>query len=53
VLVPVFQQPADAQALAILQALMPGHRVVGIDGRWLVTQYGNIHCVTQQIPLAS
>jgi agmatine/peptidylarginine deiminase len=36
-----------------LQALMPGHRVVGIDGRWLVTQYGNIHCVTQQIPLAS
>lgn len=52
VLVPIFQQPADAQALAILQALMPGHRVVGIDGRWLVTQYGNIHCVTQQIPLA-
>lgn len=50
VLVPVFQQPSDAQALAILQALMPQHRVVGIDGRWLVTQYGNIHCVTQQIP---
>lgn len=49
-LVPTFQQPSDAEALAILQALMPQHRVVGIDGRWLVTQYGNIHCVTQQIP---
>jgi agmatine deiminase len=50
VLVPTFAQPSDAEALAILQALMPGRRVVGLDGRWLVTQYGNIHCVTQQIP---
>lgn len=50
VLVPTFGQPADALALGVLQELMPQHRVVGLDGRWLVTQYGNIHCVTQQIP---
>ena len=50
VLVPTFGQPQDAQALGLLQELMPHHRVVGLDGRWLVTQYGNIHCVTQQIP---
>ena len=50
VLVPTFGQPSDAQALGILQDLMPRHRVIGLDGRWLVTQYGNIHCVTQQIP---
>lgn len=50
VLVPTFGQPTDAQALGLLQELMPRHRIVGIDGRWLVTQYGNIHCVTQQIP---
>lgn len=50
VLVPTFGQPSDAQALGTLQELMPKHRVIGIDGRALVTQYGNIHCVTQQIP---
>lgn len=49
-LVPTFDQPTDARALGLLQELMPRHRVVGLDGRWLVTQYGNIHCVTQQIP---
>lgn len=52
VLVPTFEQPTDAEALAILQELLPDRRVVGIDGRALVTQYGNIHCVTQQVPLA-
>lgn len=52
VLVPTFDQPTDAVALQTLQSLMPNHKVVGLDGRWLVTQYGNIHCVTQQIPLA-
>lgn len=50
VLVPTFGQPTDDEALGILRELMPKHRVVGIDGRALVTQYGNIHCVTQQIP---
>ena len=51
VLVPIFMQKADAEALALLQAMFPDRRVIGIDGRPLVTQYGNIHCVTQQIPL--
>lgn len=50
VLVPVFDQPGDAEALGILQALMPDRRVIGLDARALVTQYGGIHCVTQQIP---
>ncbi len=49
-LVPTFAQETDAQALGILQELFADRRVVGIDGRALVTQYGNIHCVTQQIP---
>ncbi len=51
VLVPIFFQKADNEALALLQAMFPDRRVIGIDGRPLVTQYGNIHCVTQQIPL--
>ena len=51
-LLPTFGQPSDAEAAAILAELMPDRRVVGIDGRALVSQYGNIHCVTQQIPRA-
>ena len=50
VLVPIFVQPADDEALSTLQALFPDRRIIGIDGRPLVTQYGNVHCVTQQIP---
>lgn len=50
VLVPIFQQKTDAEAIAHLQALFPTRKVIGIDGRPLVTQYGNIHCITQQIP---
>ncbi len=50
VLVPVFHQPSDGEALSILSELMPDHDVVGIDSRALVSQYGAIHCVTQQVP---
>lgn len=51
VLVPVFNQRAnDERALGILKQHFPDRRVVGIDCRALVTQYGGIHCVTQQIP---
>ena len=50
VLVPIFYQKTDAEALALLQAMFPERRVIGLDGRPLVTQYGNFHCVTQQIP---
>jgi agmatine deiminase len=49
-LVPVFAQPTDDEALEVLRGLLPGRRVVGIDCRALVTQYGAIHCVTQQLP---
>lgn len=50
VLVPVFHQPSDGVALSTLSELMPSHDVVGIDCRALVSQYGAIHCVTQQVP---
>lgn len=52
VLVPVFDQPTDAVAIERLAAAMPDRRVVGIDARGLVTQYGALHCVTQQLPAA-
>lgn len=50
VLVPVFDQPTDSRAIGLLSERMPGRRVVGVDCRALVSQYGAIHCVTQQLP---
>lgn len=50
VIVPTFDQATDAQALELIQSLLPNRRVVGLDGRCLVSQYGNFHCITQQIP---
>lgn len=50
VLVPVFNDPADKEALAILQACFPKREVVGIYARDLVWGLGTIHCLTQQEP---
>jgi agmatine deiminase len=50
VLVPTFNDPADRRALAILAALFPDRRVVGIHAVDLVLGLGTIHCMTQQEP---
>jgi len=50
VLVPAFRQSRDAAAVAVLEGVFPGRRVVGIDAVPLVAGRGAIHCVTQQQP---
>ncbi|MBY8966796.1 agmatine deiminase family protein [Algiphilus sp. NNCM1] len=50
VLVPTYDDPADAIALERLQAAFPRHRVQGVDCRTLIRQHGSLHCVTMQIP---
>jgi agmatine deiminase len=49
-LVPVFDVPSDARALAVLRELLPGREVVPIPARELVLGLGAIHCLTQQEP---
>ena len=50
-LVPTFGQPArDREALALLQARLPGRKVIGVDCRALIWGLGAIHCLTQQQP---
>jgi agmatine deiminase len=51
VLVPIFQDEADATALGILAELFPDRAVVGIDARDLVAGLGACHCLTQQQPV--
>jgi len=48
--VPTFNDPMDAVALAQLQELLPERKVVGIPSREILLGGGNIHCITQQVP---
>ncbi len=50
VLVPNYNDPNDAVANSLIQALYPTRTVVGIDVRNLYANGGMIHCVTQQQP---
>lgn len=52
VLVPVFNDPNDKEALTILQDLFTDRIVIGISSRSLVEGFGTIHCATQQQPVA-
>lgn len=52
VLVPVFNDPRDRHALAILARLFPERKVVGVYSRDLVLGLGTLHCMTQQQPAA-
>lgn len=51
VLVPVFNDPSDAEALSILGAAFPDRPAVGIYARDLVVGLGTLHCSTMQEPL--
>lgn len=51
VVVPTFDDPADAVALATLARAFPERRVVGVSSREILLGGGNIHCITQQIPI--
>jgi agmatine deiminase len=51
VLVPTYNDPNDASALAIIQGIYPNRTVIGIDVRNLYEYGGMIHCITQQQPI--
>ena len=50
VVVPVFNDPHDAEALRIIQEIFPDRTVAGIDARAIIQGYGAFHCATQQQP---
>lgn len=52
VLMPTYDDPADARAMAVLGPCFPEREIVPIDCRPLIRQYGSLHCVTMQIPVA-
>jgi agmatine deiminase len=51
VVVPLLDARTDRAALAKIRRLFPGRKVVGVPAREILLGGGNIHCITQQIPL--
>jgi agmatine deiminase len=51
VVVPLLDAHTDAAALAVLRRVFPERRVVGVPAREILLGGGNIHCITQQVPL--
>ena len=52
VLVPAFGDPNDVVAVKTLASLFPDRAIQAIPARNILLGGGNIHCITQQIPLA-
>ncbi|TNE50144.1 MAG: hypothetical protein EP343_09445 [Deltaproteobacteria bacterium] len=54
VLVPLYGQTIDNDALKVYQDNMPGYNVVGIkSGQTIIPYGGSVHCTTMQIPKAT
>lgn len=53
VVMPGFGDEADEKAKKILEGLFPARKIVQIYARDILIGGGNIHCITQQIPLAA
>ena len=51
IVMPGFGDPADEVAKKILQGLFPDREVIQIYTRDILIGGGNIHCITQQIPV--
>lgn len=50
VLVPVYNDIHDEEAIEILNKAFPQHKIVPIDAQTLIRQHGSLHCVTMQFP---
>lgn len=52
VVMPIFNDPNDKLAVDLLTKLFPTRKIVPVYARNILIGGGNIHCITQQIPLA-
>jgi agmatine deiminase len=51
IVMPLFDDPHDRAAVDLLTRLFPDRRVIGVNSREILLGGGNIHCITQQVPL--
>ena len=50
VLVPVYGDKNDALALQRLRDCFPDRKIIGINCRVLIEQFGSLHCISMQLP---
>lgn len=53
IILPVFggdAESTDQKTVEILQKVFPERRIRTVDGMALITEGGNVHCITQQMP---
>jgi agmatine deiminase len=51
VVMPLYDKRHDAAAMRTLKKLFPTREVLGIETREVLLGGGNIHCITQQVPM--
>jgi agmatine/peptidylarginine deiminase len=52
VLLPIYNVKQDTQAIKVMKAALPNHKIIPINCSVVVRQYGSLHCLTMQIPTA-
>ncbi len=50
---PLLDERFDEQAAELLGSCFPDREIVGVPGREILLGGGNIHCITQQVPVGS
>lgn len=53
IVMPAFDDPMDTAAQQSLAKLFPSRKIIAVPGREILLGGGNVHCITQQQPLAS
>jgi agmatine deiminase len=51
VVMPLMDERRDRHAARTLQKIFPERRLIGVQAREILVGGGNIHCITQQVPL--
>lgn len=50
VIVPAYDDPADAKAIAVLQQAFPDREVIPSPALPIIVQHGSLHCLSMQLP---
>jgi agmatine deiminase len=50
VLLPIYNDPHDKEAISICERAFRGRNIIPIDCSVLIRQHGSLHCVTMQFP---
>jgi agmatine deiminase len=53
IVMPLLDPKHDRAATRTLARIFPERRVIGVQAREILLGGGNIHCITQQVPLGA